>query len=51
MNLDKIYKKVFDYNLGKYNIINGKLNAVNFKYALIDRIIIEEEYDYYFENY
>jgi len=50
MDSDKIYRKVLDYSLGKYKIINGKLNAINFKYALIDGIITNEEYNYYFEN-
>lgn len=50
MDSDKIYKKVMDYNLEKYTITNGKLKAVNFKYALIDGIITDEDYNYYFEN-
>lgn len=50
MNIDIIYKKVLDYNLIKHRVLNGKLKPVNFKYALIDKIISEDEYDFYFKN-
>ena len=48
MNKDEIYKRVLDYNLKKNLIRNGKVEVVNFRYAWQDRIITEDEYDFYF---
>jgi len=48
MNTDEIYKRVLGYNLKLSHVKNGKLTATNFRFALRDGVITEEEYDYYF---
>ena len=46
-----ILEKVFNYNVGcGFTKSKFDLKAVNFKYALQDNIISEEEYNFYFKN-
>ncbi len=47
----EILEKVHNYNVGcGYNKGKFNLKAVHFKYALLDKIITDEEYNFYFKK-
>lgn len=45
----EIYNIVYDYSLKLDNLKNNKLIPYNFKIALSNNIITENEYDFYFD--
>ena len=52
MDKQEIYERVLKYNNNSYTFAVRKdgLIALNFKYALIDGIITEDEYEFYFRK-